>query len=92
MKIFTEESVTDNEILLLSKGLKYVPSPPLKRTKSDLIKDFNEFARKLRCKFHFDEGNDYKYHPSLPARVTNLVQPTILLKITYFKQDYRLTI
>ena len=67
VKIFTEESVTDNEILLLSKGLKYVPSPPLKRTKSDLIKDYNEFARKLRCKFHFDEGNDYKYHPFLTS-------------------------
>lgn len=42
------KTLTDNEYLLLSKGLKFIPAPSPKGAKNDLLRDFNEFARKLR--------------------------------------------
>ncbi|CAG2219956.1 unnamed protein product [Mytilus edulis] len=65
VKIFTTEKIKDDEILLLSKGLKYIPSPSTKFAKSSIASDFNEFARKLRCKYHFDKGDIFKRHPFL---------------------------
>ena len=55
--------LTDNEVLLLSKGLKFIPSPYQKNTKKTLMKSFNEFARKLRCRYHFHEDIESKLHP-----------------------------
>ena len=63
VKIFTTEKIKDDEILLLSIGLKYLPSPSTKFAKSSIASDFNEFARKLRCKYHFDKGEIFKRHP-----------------------------
>ncbi|CAG2201167.1 unnamed protein product [Mytilus edulis] len=65
VKIFTTEKIKDDEILLLSIGLKYLPSPSTKFAKSSIASDFNEFARKLRCKYHFDKGEIFKRHPFL---------------------------
>ncbi|CAG2210454.1 unnamed protein product [Mytilus edulis] len=65
VKIFTTEKIKEDEILLLSKGLKYIPSPSTKFAKSSIASDFNEFARKLRCKYHFDKGDIFKRHPFL---------------------------
>lgn len=56
------KTLTDNEYLLLSKGLKFIPAPALKGAKNDLMRDFNEFARKLRCKFLFYSKNE-NIHP-----------------------------
>ncbi|CAG2219945.1 unnamed protein product [Mytilus edulis] len=59
------KKIKEDEILLLSKGLKYIPSPSTKFAKSSIASDFNEFARKLRCKYHFDKGDIFKRHPFL---------------------------
>ena len=44
--------LTENEIRLLEKGLVFAPAPT-KINKADFRADFNEFARKMRCKWFF---------------------------------------
>ncbi|CAG2193463.1 unnamed protein product [Mytilus edulis] len=64
--IFTKEKLCNAEILVLAKGLKFIPSPNLRHAKKTLINDFNELARKMRCKYHFDNGShQYNRHPFL---------------------------
>ena len=60
----TSEKLSDDEYLLLSKGLKFIPTPLIKNSKTLLMRDFNEFARKLKCKFLFQKtAEDNKIHP-----------------------------
>ena len=59
----SKRPLTDNEALLLSKGLKFIPSPREKNAKRALMKSFNEFERKLRCKYHFHDNKDSTLHP-----------------------------
>ncbi|CAC5416795.1 unnamed protein product [Mytilus coruscus] len=66
VEIFTKEKLCNAEILVLAKGLKFIPSPKLQNAKKTLINDVNELARKMRCKYHFDDGsNTYNRHPFL---------------------------
>ena len=55
--------LTNNEYLLLAKGIKYIISPSNKLTKKEIIKDFDEFSRKLRCMYLFEDGTKYEPHP-----------------------------
>ena len=59
----SKRPLTDNECLLLSKGLKFIPNCQDKNAKKVLMKSFTEFVRKLRCKYHFHDKNDSKIHP-----------------------------
>ena len=56
--------LNNEDILLLSKGLKFIPTPNTKNAKNQLMRSFNEFARKLRCKYHFSHKTEtYEMHP-----------------------------
>ena len=44
--------LTETEICVLEKGLGFTPTPT-KINETDLKADFNEFARKMRCKWFF---------------------------------------
>lgn len=48
---------------MLSKGLKFIPTPQKSNIKKVILNDFDEFARKLRCKYHFDKGENLPIHP-----------------------------
>lgn len=56
-------NLSEHELSLLSKGLKFIPTPKSNNAKNVLLNDFEEFARKLRCKFHFDTGDNTTIHP-----------------------------
>ena len=56
-------TLNDSENKLLTKGLKFIPCPRTSYVKRDIMADFNEFARKLRCKYHFYRKNDRQIHP-----------------------------
>ncbi|XP_061185791.1 myo-inositol 2-dehydrogenase-like [Saccostrea echinata] len=51
----TKNKLTDSEYFLLAKGLKFIPTPSTKVAKNDLLKDFDELARKMRWKHVFAE-------------------------------------
>ncbi|XP_061192295.1 uncharacterized protein LOC133200524 [Saccostrea echinata] len=60
----TPDRLSDDEYLLLAKGLKFVPSPISHQVKQQVMRDFNEFARKLKCKYMFhDPDSDNNIHP-----------------------------
>lgn len=59
----SRHKLNDNEYSLLAKGLKFIPSPKQKNIKRRILKDFDEFARKLRCRYYFDTGAVSKHHP-----------------------------
>ena len=44
--------LTETEIRVLEKGLGFATTPT-RINKSDLKRDFNEFSRKMRCKWYF---------------------------------------
>ena len=58
----TDTKLADSEYLLLAKGLKFVPTPSTKFAKNYLLKDFNELARKMRCKLAFSNKKE-DIHP-----------------------------
>ncbi|XP_061170257.1 uncharacterized protein LOC133179540 [Saccostrea echinata] len=60
----TPDRLSDEEYLLLAKGLKFVPSSISHQVKQQVMRDFNEFARKLKCKYMFhDPDSDNNIHP-----------------------------
>ena len=44
--------LTETEIRVLEKGLGFAPTPT-RINESDIKRDFNEFSRKMRCKWYF---------------------------------------
>ena len=59
---FLKSKLTDHDYILLSRGLKFIPNPKDKNAKLELIKDFDELARKMRCRYWFHKNSD-KRHP-----------------------------
>ena len=55
--------LTRAEHSLLSKGLKFIPSPKSYNVKNTVLRDFDEFARKLRCTYLFSNSDDNSMHP-----------------------------
>ena len=62
IKNLSDTALTDHDITLLSKGLKFIPTPPKPDSHNSLIKDFNNFTRNMRLKFLFADRNS-KPHP-----------------------------
>ncbi|XP_067045490.1 uncharacterized protein [Acropora muricata] len=58
----SDTTLTDQDKTLLSKGLKFIPTPPKPNSHRSLIKDFNNFTRNMRLKFLFADCNS-KPHP-----------------------------
>ena len=58
------KNITDHEINLLSKGLKFIPTPLTKEQhiRRQLLQDFEQFARRMRLKYIF-HGQNNKPHP-----------------------------
>ena len=54
----SNKKLTDAEILLLNKGLKFTPIPKL-ASSQELTEDVNEFNRKLRLAEYFDGTEDH---------------------------------
>ncbi|CAG2213533.1 unnamed protein product [Mytilus edulis] len=62
-EIDTEEIGTFH-INILSKGLKFIPSPVLKRAKNDLLCDWENLSRRMRLNYSFrNTENSSEKHP-----------------------------
>ena len=55
IKNLSSQNITDHEINLLSKGLKFIPTPLTKEQhiRRQLLQDFEQFARRMRLKYIF---------------------------------------
>ena len=60
---FTNYELSDCEISILGKGLKFIPTPSLKGIKQKLLQNFKLFARKLRCTYELEDGSEKHIHP-----------------------------
>ena len=54
--------LSNTQYLTLAKGLKFIPNPPRSNKHKQLLQSFDEFARKIRCRFHYC-SNDNPIHP-----------------------------
>ncbi|CAC5388884.1 unnamed protein product [Mytilus coruscus] len=64
VKMFTREKLSDSDINILSKGLKFIPSPVLKRAKNDLLCDWENLSRRMRLNYSFrNTENSSEKHP-----------------------------
>ena len=65
--------LSDDQYIVLGKGLKFIPTPKKYNIGRNILADFNEFARKLRCRYHFGEIDNNNLHP---FRQKSFYQPT----------------
>ena len=63
--------LSQTEISVLEKGLGIVPTPNM-INEEDLRRDFNEFSRKMRCKWYFrdEPSNDFSEIPAFRPKST----------------------
>ena len=73
-------SLTENDKSLLSKGMKFIPTSPKPISYKSLLKDLNNFTRKMRLKYHFaDHGSNP--HPShVKSTWQPPLQPSVALE------------
>ena len=82
IKNLSRQNTTDHEINLLSKGLKFIPTPLTKEQhiRRQLLQDFEQFARRMRLKYIF-HGQNSKPHPyHVKSNWIPQVQPSVALE------------
>ena len=62
IKNVSNTNLTDQEIALLAKVLKFIPTPEKPASQKNLIRDFNSFARSMRLKYKFADSKS-NLHP-----------------------------
>ena len=64
IKNLSNKDLTKDQINLLAKGLKFIPTPVTneKQIQLQLLRDFENFARRMRLKYIF-HGQDKEPHP-----------------------------
>lgn len=60
---FSDYTLSDSETIILSKGMKFIPSRYIKRLKQNLIRDFDSLSRRMRLSYELSDGSQYKPHP-----------------------------
>ncbi|VDH95213.1 Hypothetical predicted protein [Mytilus galloprovincialis] len=65
--VICEVEVYGNRIINFhksGKGMKFIPNPKRNNIRKQILMDFNELTRKMRCKFHYSGKNNNKHiHP-----------------------------
>jgi hypothetical protein len=87
IKNLSKANLTDNEIKLLSKGLKFIPTAIITKNKirRHLLQDYNDFARRMRLKYIF-HGQNKSIHPFyVKSNWEPPVQPSVTLE-TYLEE------
>ena len=64
IKNLSDKELTNDQINLLAKGLKFIPTPVTKeiQVRQQLLRDFDQFARNMRLKYIF-HGQNKEPHP-----------------------------
>ena len=66
IKNLSNKELSNDQINLLAKGLKFIPTPVTKQfqIKRQILRDFDQFARRMRLMYIF-HGQDNEPHPFL---------------------------
>ena len=76
----SNEQLTDEQITLLSRGLKFIPTPVTTESniRRQLLKDFDLFARRMRLHVYY--GKEREPHPfHVKSDWNPPVQPSVAL-------------
>ena len=87
IKNLSTKGLTDTEIKLLSKGLKFIPTTVVTQNKirRQLLQDFKHFARRMRLKY-IVHGQNREIHPFyVKSNWEPSVQPSVTLE-TYLEE------
>ena len=82
IKNLSKTQLTDEQISLLSRGLKFIPTPVTREEiiRRQLLNDFGQFARRMRLKYIF-HGKDKEPHPfHVKSDWDSPVQPSVALE------------
>ena len=63
IKNFSNKALSDDEVKLLSRGLKFIPTPPVPTSNKSLLKDYDNFARTMRLRYLFANEKKTTAHP-----------------------------
>ena len=63
IKNLSSQALANDEVKLLSRGLKFIPTPPVPSSNKPLLKDFDYFARTMRLKYMFAKKQKTAAHP-----------------------------
>ena len=67
IKNLSSQALTNDEVKLLSRGLKFIQTPPVRSSNKRLLKDFDHFARTMRLKYVRKRAENFC--PSLPCQI-----------------------
>ena len=82
IKNLSNEKLTDAQIKLISRGLKFIPTntPNKNRIRRQLLRDYEDFARRMRLKYMF-HGQNREIHPFyVKSDWEPPVQPSVALE------------
>ena len=85
IKNMSTTNLTDQEIALLAKGLKFIPTPEKPASQKNLIRDFNCFARSMRLKYIFANSKSNPHPFYVRSNWQPPPQPSVPLE-NYFEQ------
>ena len=79
IKKLSNEQLTDKQITLLLRGLKFIPTPVTKENliRRQLLADFNQFARRMRLQYIFQEEENEPH----PFHVKSDCEPPVQLSV-----------
>ena len=63
IKNLSSQALSNDEVKLLSRDLKFIPTPPVPISNKPLLKDFDHFARTIRLKYMFAKERKISAHP-----------------------------
>ena len=63
-KNLSDENLTDHEITLLAKGLKFIPTRPEPASYKSLVQNFKDFTRSMRLQYIFanSKSDPHPFH------------------------------
>ena len=64
LKNLSTDQLSDDQVNVLSRGLKFIPTPVTNKTiiRRQLLRDFEQFARRMRLQYIF-HGQNKESHP-----------------------------
>ena len=82
LKNLSDTPLTDDQVGVISKGLKFIPTPVTDQNKirQQLLRDFEQFARRMRLRYMF-HGKNKEPHPfHVKSNCTPPIQPSVALE------------
>ena len=82
IKNLSNNNMTTEQINLLGRGLKFIPTPLTKQTqiRRQLLQDFDQFTRRMRLQYIF-QGEDNEPHPfHIKSTWVPPIQPSVALE------------